>query len=541
MAQYNDYAGAYCPTCGAPCAANQRFCGRCGAAFQQDDDVQADRIAAGRSSDIPASDFGSVEPDAAVHLSEGPGFAPQRAPAAPPTSLRAPRRGLRLALGWLGLVVVLSVAAMMSYAFISGIAAGRGAASFSGTQMVELQQRYGSALAAAGSDPASRAQIVSPAPGSVTRDPPSFKGKTVRLQGAIVDSADMDGSARLLALSSGGDVVPVYYLGGAKTPKGQEVVVFGEVAPKGGVRADDVTPAGDSVGFAAFIADPWQAALSLVWMTAAACALLLLACAILLGRKWGYVRGLKRAAGIAVSAILAVGLIGLSGCEVNVHTIVNDDGSGVLTVKMVGPDQLASTADLPNANAYLRDLEHRMIGSGTQMQQAGQTFTLRRTFASPAQLSNVRGADAPGFTSIRIERSGGQTRYIFTARVDTRPLYPQASAIATDGSGAGISSTDSQQLVDELDKTQMKYTLDLPGTVSFSNGSAQGSSVSWAIPMNQAIDLRAESVVGLRPDAPYATSFAIWICGIAAVVVATLFIVVFAIAWYPRVRPGKTR
>jgi hypothetical protein len=349
------------------------------------------------------------------------------------------------------------------------------------------------------------------------------------VRGILARSGGEPSGAAFLGLVVDGTTVPVSYLGKLDAHVGDELSVTGEVGASGGIRADDIRPTSASARFDEFAADPWNAALALSWATAIAFGLLFAASIVLLVRRWGYSRALRRMAERAVVALILVSMLGLAGCTVDIHTTVREDGSGTLVTRMVPPDQATDISSLPNADAYLKDMQRRVAGAGTTFERDGSAFVFKRDFSSPAQLAGNTGAGG-GYTNLTVQREGGETRYVFTARIDTRDLYKADGAMAADASNAST-------IKDELDKTEMTYTLELPGTVSYSNGSASGKSVSWRVPMNQTFDLRAESVVGRRAESPYTTAFGLWVGGIALVLVAALVILAVAIAWYPNPVP----
>lgn len=474
MSVHNTVIGGHCAACGAAADPGAAFCGSCG------HDLSAD------------------------------------AATQPPLPRRRRRRGLRTVAAVLVAVLVGCIPPAL-IAFGPSLARP---ATVSAEQMGAISAAA-QAAAPAGTDPASRPALVTVSGADVTngRAP---AGKTVRLTATLARSEGLASDGRALALADGSAVTPAYYLGGGDFKQGDRLLVTGEVV-NGVLRADDISVLGGTSSLQPLLDDPWLSIERLAWATAADCVLFLLATLdVLIRKKRGYLKRQARIAATLAAAVIVALL--LSGCSVDVHAVVREDGSGTLSTKLVLPDELGNLADLPNADSYVRAWQQRMSALGTVVRHDGATFELQREFSNPDDLTRAGAGGRTGFTNLRIVRRDGQTRYVFTARVDTTQLY------ATETSGTDQASAD--QLRQQLDGAQMTYALDLPGNVTFANGDRSGSRVTWPLKMNGVTDLRAESVVGDPAESPYLTSFVLWSAALWLLAVASFVIFAVAFAWY---------
>jgi hypothetical protein len=181
----------------------------------------------------------------------------------------------------------------------------------------------------------------------------------------------------------------------------------------------------------------------------------------------------------------------MAGCTMNVTTVINSDGSGLVTSSFTRPkEDIDFLRQMPGMNEYIDAWISNMRQDGMVVENwlegENENFFLQRAFGNLDDLSETQGSEGPASWIYATKYAEGNSIvFRFMALIDTTAFYQVAD---------GMSSSAAEEIRKELDQTIMSYSLVLPGEIVYQNStSVQGNRVSWALRMNDRNAIVAES------------------------------------------------
>ncbi len=227
-----------------------------------------------------------------------------------------------------------------------------------------------------------------------------------------------------------------------------------------------------------------------------------------------------------VWAIVA-GLL-LSGCTMDVSTVINPDGSGTISVNL---SEATENTDfmrrMPNMADYLNTWQDSLRKQGVLIdisrQGENEYIFLQNRFEDLEGISTP--VDLPGdittWIAVSMDSAPFETVYRYAAVVDTTTLYQAAP---------GIDSRAQAEVEKQLDQMLFTYSVTLPGEITYTNASRQkGNKMTWDIRMKAQNEIVAESRLryDYRAKVIKATSGAL-----AGGFVLSLFLLIYGVVAY---------
>ena len=197
-----------------------------------------------------------------------------------------------------------------------------------------------------------------------------------------------------------------------------------------------------------------------------------------------------------ISKLLGVGLIVavllLSGCTMDVSTVINPDGSGTISVNLSEVvENTEFIRKMPNMADYLNAWRDSLRKQGIliDISRQGETehIFLQSRFEDLDGISTP--VDLPGdiktWIAVDMDSAPFETVYRYAAVVDTTALYQGAP---------GIDSRAQAEVEKRLNQMRFTYSVTLPGEITYTNASRQrGNKMTWDIGMNARNEIKAES------------------------------------------------
>jgi hypothetical protein len=199
----------------------------------------------------------------------------------------------------------------------------------------------------------------------------------------------------------------------------------------------------------------------------------------------------KRAARLLMLSVL---LFTLSGCRMDISTIIHADGTGAMNVRFAeATENVDFLRQMPNMADYFRSWisDLRMQGMMVDESRQGQetVIFIQNRFASLDALATpLSGQEQDALqTWVYATRDdvGVHTTYRFSGAMDTTVFYRAAS---------GIDSRAQAEVRKQLDQMSLTYSVTLPGKIVYSNADmVVGNRMTWKIKMNARNEMQAES------------------------------------------------
>jgi hypothetical protein len=357
--------------------------------------------------------------------------------------------------------------------------------------------------------------------------PQTYANATIHLSARVVRRTIVynlaPGWQRAVAfiVEDGAGSLPVLYRGyGEPIQPGDTVDVTGVLSVNGlGILADSIEPSDWTIFW---LANPlWtQVVLSLAGCVGGALGILAV----------GFLARRRHAARLA--GFIALLMLGISGCRMDIATAINADGSGLMSVQLVETTENVNfIKQMPNMADYLfswfADLREQGMMIAEWRQGKESVVFLQNRFASLDALSVAPiSADQSSTTTwvyaTRTE-SPKHTTFRFSGLLDTTTFYRVAT---------GIDSQAQAEIRKQFDQMQITYSLVLPGEIVYSNADKiVGNRLTWNIKMNARTEMRAEA----RVEHPTPLNlYARVATAISAVWAFALVLVVYALVAYRR-------
>ncbi|MHB1326518.1 MAG: hypothetical protein ACYC0L_10080 [Thermoleophilia bacterium] len=235
---------------------------------------------------------------------------------------------------------------------------------------------------------------------------------------------------------------------------------------------------------------------------------------------------MKRLKLALTSLIVLAAILLVTGCEIEINTVLNEDGSGsTITRMIVGTDIMEKLRSAPNSESFSNSWMAAMKAEGTDTVVVDDQVTIRRDFQSPEEFSSSRSADQASWSQLgKVILSDGEHMY-FLATFDTNTVYKVKTA--------GQDESARQELEKQLDESKINYSLEMPGELLSTNSP---TGLSWNLPMRQSTFLFAESRVTATEELKPAfrdKATPVWIDAIRITGGVGMGIMIFAMSAYP--------
>jgi len=224
----------------------------------------------------------------------------------------------------------------------------------------------------------------------------------------------------------------------------------------------------------------------------------------------------------------------LSGCNIDLSTTLNRDGSGMTNVLVYeSRENLNFLRSAPGISGYLSAVIKQIKKSGAVFEQYiegdQEVFFLQRYLNNYSSSTGNTYPLEGSWVYVQNYQEGGEDVLRFLGVIDTRTLYSN-----TDNLGSDVASA----LRDELSKIVMNYHLIIPGRLVYHNGKEEANrQVSWQIRMNDINYLVAETRFPIQNKNGLSSySMGIWITLGILFSISTVFLI--ASIW---VRPASTQ
>lgn len=323
-------------------------------------------------------------------------------------------------------------------------------------------------------------------------NPSKYINRTVIVNGRLSRNAKVEeifendwAIAYVLGIWSNGKEIPIIYRGDAERLKpGDFIQVEGVFIDDGkGIHADKVTRLDD---------DPLAQEREKLWLLRASIGafLWLVFCTSIF--LWRAFRKNWFSHYHLTSAIVTLIVVGaLTGCTMDITTIINPDGSGIMTTTLSrSKEDIDFLRQMPGMEGYLDSwiMNLRQDGMLAENYPQGdqEVFFLQRKFGNLDELS-VTGNNEDGGSWIYATKyiEGDQMIFRVVALVDTTILYSGLT---------NLNSSAAAEIKKELDNSEMIYSFVLPGRVTYHNGKSENNNrVSWVLRLNDKNELIAES------------------------------------------------
>lgn len=195
----------------------------------------------------------------------------------------------------------------------------------------------------------------------------------------------------------------------------------------------------------------------------------------------------------SLALIVLTGGILLSGCNLNIQTVVEASGKGyVLTQICDEIETFQFIRAVPDATAYLDDRIVNLRNDGGLFEDfvsgEQECYLLQLPFSGYGNIGNPLPEDEGDidtwvYLDSRVLGQSKRTRY--TARIDTGSLYTFYPS---------INSMIQKEMADALNEIPLRFSVVLPGEIVYHNGDRKiGNEIVWEIPMGEAKELVVES------------------------------------------------
>jgi len=330
------------------------------------------------------------------------------------------------------------------------------------------------------------AMLLSPETASVAQlvaHPDTYRPSLLEVSGDVA-SVSQDQSETIVGLSDGGTVLAVRYPGSRTDLRQREGITVAGV-----LRPENTGFAAVAIGHGRLQSSQsagWlmrSLASPLTWLIAAALFLIASIAYVLLRRG-----NVTRAVKVVTMTLALVMVILASGCSVVLQTTVHPDGSGTTTTSLVADQQTIQQAlSVPNARAFLGDWARNREAQGSKVQATQGGLSITRTFATPQDFASGDTSDSATWLRLSRLTLPDGVHSAFLGVLDASSQLGGASEIGSDQS-----SVESEQLSQQLQQTDLDYSLHLPGTV-VSGGS--GGHLAWKVPADSSTRVFGESVL----------------------------------------------
>lgn len=193
-----------------------------------------------------------------------------------------------------------------------------------------------------------------------------------------------------------------------------------------------------------------------------------------------------------IIALLLVVVFKMTGCTLNIHTVVDLDGQGLVITEVCEDVEIFEfIRQTPDMKEFLLDsiTNFRNLGLFYEDLIVGnqECFTFQNPFSGLGNIADASGADDESswvYVSMREKGLMVTTRY--TGLIDTRKLYDFYPTISP------LIQTEMRKALDEV---PLKFSVSLPGEVVYHNADYLEDQIAyWQIPMNGSREVVIESV-----------------------------------------------
>jgi len=352
------------------------------------------------------------------------------------------------------------------------------------------------------SNPALRTEKKEPVrPEVLLVNPSRYANRTVIVNGKLSRKAEVESlfendwqTAYVLGIWSNGQEIPVIYRGDAKRLKaGDFVQVEGVFIEDGkGIHADKVTR---------LDADPQALVWEQIWLLRASIAVFLWLIFCTSFFLWRAFRKNWFSRSLLTPSILFLFMSGtVSACSMDITTIIQADGSGVMTTSFARSKQdIDFLRQAPGMASYLdswiMNLRQEGMLAENYLYGDQEAFFLQRQFGNLEELSVAQATETTSsWTYVTKYVEGSNLIFRVVALIDTSILYSNLNAMNPTAAG---------EIQKELDSSHMSYSFILPGELAYHNGkSGNKNRITWTLRLNDKNQLVAESQlpIVISPD-----------------------------------------
>jgi len=329
-------------------------------------------------------------------------------------------------------------------------------------------------------------------PDVLLANPSRYINRTVIVNGRLIRNAKVEvlfendwQTAYVLGIWANGKEIPVIYRGDGKRLKsGDYIQVEGVFIDDGkGIHADKVLR---------LDVDPQAQERQRLWLLRASIGIFLWLVFCTSVFLWRAFRKNWFSRHLLTTIILILLVSGtLTSCTMDITTIINQDGSSVMTTTLArSREDIDFLRQMPGMAGYLdswiMNLRHDGMLAENYLQGDQEVFFLQREFGNLEDLSATGINDGGGSWIYATKYTEGD-KLIFRimALVDTTVLY---------SSLANLNPSAADEIRKELDSSEMLYSFVLPGKITYHNGKLLNNNrVSWALRLNDKNEIIAES------------------------------------------------
>jgi ribosomal protein L40E len=375
-------------------------------------------------------------------------------------------------------------------------------------------------------------------PDTLLANPSRYKNRTVIVVGQLSRNAEVEtifendwSTAYVLGIWANGKEIPVIYRGdGERLKPGDFIQVEGVFIDDGkGIHADKVIR---------LEADPAAQERERLWLLRASIVVFLWLVFCTSVFLW---RAFRKSwfSRFSASALLILLLSVLTGCTMDFVTIINPDGSVIMTTTFArSKEDIDFLRQAPGMSGYLdswiTNLRHDGLLAENYQIGDREIFFLQREFGSLKQLSTAETIEGVGsWTYVTKYIEGDKLIFRAMALVDTTVLYSDLT---------NLNSSAAAEIQKELDSSFMSYTFVLPGNVTYHNGNLLNNHrIEWKLRLNDRNELIAESELPLTNVIENQVSVRNQIIhGLLLIAGASTLVLIFGIVHY-RIPKGREK
>lgn len=192
-------------------------------------------------------------------------------------------------------------------------------------------------------------------------------------------------------------------------------------------------------------------------------------------------------------SLLIIGIILLTGCSVNIQTVVDTEGNGfVLTTVCEEISTFEFVRQITGIQEFLHDriTNYRSLGSAYEnfVIDDKECITFQNPFSGLGNITDAsESSDESSWVYITMQENGPLTTTRYTGLIDTTMLYEFYPS---------INPMIQSEMRKALDEVPLTFSVSLPGEIIYQNADfVDGQIAFWNIPMNASREIVVESVM----------------------------------------------
>lgn len=323
----------------------------------------------------------------------------------------------------------------------------------------------------------------------ILAEPSEYDGFSFILSGTIVSIQHVQNllpydwpSAYVITIDDGTAWIPVLYRGDVKAlPIGEVVLVEGVFVSAGlAIHADAV----------------YQTVATSNWYDNLPNEMVIVAVILILAGVLAVIVILFRWLSAPIAAFMII-LISLTGCNLQIETIIQPNGSVSTSARMSESEEnIEFFRKIPGMRRYIASWQTSLRDEGAEIENwvegKNEFFHIQNFYPDLAQYSALgEDADTDTWVYATSYQSGNSQCFRYLAEVDPQKLYL---------SQPNIDATAMREINKYIDQMKFSYAVTLPGQITFSNANLVVSNrLEWQLDMKRTNQLVAESCLHFPP------------------------------------------